>query len=191
MKHLTFWFDPVSPYAYLAFERLPQALEDLSYSVDYQPVLLGAISPAPPNIHYVQDYRYPTHGGFEAFLADLLADSQIVREHEVVEIAPRDREIRFRNGRSASYERLVSSIPLPDLIPMIQGAPKDVIEASQRLACTTVVLVNLGDEPHRIAPGDRIAQLVVVPVALAAPVVVEELPASDGRGEGGFGSTGR
>jgi dUTP pyrophosphatase len=53
-----------------------------------------------------------------------------------------------------------------------------------------VVLVNLGAEPHRIAPGDRIAQLVVVPVALPAPVGVDELPASDGRGEGGFGSTG-
>jgi dUTP pyrophosphatase len=53
-----------------------------------------------------------------------------------------------------------------------------------------VVLVNLGAEPHRIAPGDRIAQLVVVPIALSPPVVVEELPASDGRGEGGFGSTG-
>ena len=54
----------------------------------------------------------------------------------------------------------------------------------------TVVLVNLGQEVHRIAPGDRIAQLVVVPVALPAPVAVDELPASDGRGEGGFGSTG-
>ena len=28
MKTLTFWFDPISPYAYLAFEHLPQALED-------------------------------------------------------------------------------------------------------------------------------------------------------------------
>ena len=27
MKTLTFWFDPISPYAYLAFEHLPQALE--------------------------------------------------------------------------------------------------------------------------------------------------------------------
>ena len=54
----------------------------------------------------------------------------------------------------------------------------------------TVVLVNLGDQPHRIVPGDRIAQLVVVPVALPGPAVVEDLPASDGRGEGGFGSTG-
>ena len=43
---------------------------------------------------------------------------------------------------------------------------------------------------HRIAPGDRIAQLVMVPVALATTAEVDELPASDGRGEGGFGSTG-
>lgn len=43
MKHLVFWFDPVSPYAYLAFERLPQALEGLSYRVDYQPILFAGL----------------------------------------------------------------------------------------------------------------------------------------------------
>ena len=53
-----------------------------------------------------------------------------------------------------------------------------------------VLLVNLGDAVHRVEPGDRIAQLVVVPVGLPEAVAVEELPASDGRGEGGFGSTG-
>jgi dUTP pyrophosphatase len=53
-----------------------------------------------------------------------------------------------------------------------------------------VLLVNLGDEPHRVEPGERIAQLVVVPVVLPAPAEVDVLPASDGRGEGGFGSTG-
>lgn len=53
-----------------------------------------------------------------------------------------------------------------------------------------VILVNLGDAPHRVEAGDRVAQLVVVPVALPAAVEVEELPPSDGRGEGGFGSTG-
>jgi dUTP pyrophosphatase len=54
-----------------------------------------------------------------------------------------------------------------------------------------VILVNLSGEAHHIAPGDRIAQLVVVPVSLAAAVEVDELPPSDGRGDGGFGSTGR
>jgi dUTP pyrophosphatase len=53
-----------------------------------------------------------------------------------------------------------------------------------------VLLANLGAAPHRIEAGDRIAQLVVVPVAHSEPARVEELPPSDGRGEGGFGSTG-
>jgi 2-hydroxychromene-2-carboxylate isomerase len=43
MKHITFHLDFLSPYAYLAFEQLPQALEGLSYSVAYRPVLLGAL----------------------------------------------------------------------------------------------------------------------------------------------------
>lgn len=43
MKHLTFWFDPISPFAYLAFERLPQALEGLSVEVTYRPVLFAAL----------------------------------------------------------------------------------------------------------------------------------------------------
>lgn len=43
MKHLTFYFDVISPYAYLAFEKLPQALAGISYSVTYKPVLFGAI----------------------------------------------------------------------------------------------------------------------------------------------------
>jgi 2-hydroxychromene-2-carboxylate isomerase len=43
MKQLTFWFDPISPYAYLAFEHLPQALEGCSYVVDYRPVLFAGL----------------------------------------------------------------------------------------------------------------------------------------------------
>jgi 2-hydroxychromene-2-carboxylate isomerase len=43
MKPLTFWFDPISPYAYLAFEQLPQALEGCSCVVDYRPVLFAGL----------------------------------------------------------------------------------------------------------------------------------------------------
>lgn len=43
MKHLHFYFDPISPYAYLAFEQLPKALQGLSYSVTYRPVLFAAM----------------------------------------------------------------------------------------------------------------------------------------------------
>jgi dUTP pyrophosphatase len=52
-----------------------------------------------------------------------------------------------------------------------------------------VVLANHGPEPYRIAPGDRVAQLLVQRVERAA--FVRSALADSGRGHGGFGSTGR
>lgn len=43
MKHIDFYLDFISPYAYLAFEKLPEALLGQSYSVRYKPVLFAAI----------------------------------------------------------------------------------------------------------------------------------------------------
>lgn len=43
MKHIDFYLDFVSPYAWLALEQLPKALQGLSYHVSYKPVLLGAL----------------------------------------------------------------------------------------------------------------------------------------------------
>lgn len=52
-----------------------------------------------------------------------------------------------------------------------------------------VVLANFGNEPFVVRRGDRIAQLVVGPVARAGFELVAELPPTV-RGAGGFGSTG-
>lgn len=47
-----------------------------------------------------------------------------------------------------------------------------------------------GSEPITIAPGDRIAQMVFLPIVRPTFTVVEQFSASSGRGLGGFGSTG-
>ncbi|MFI4881704.1 MAG: dUTP diphosphatase [Phycisphaerales bacterium JB064] len=52
-----------------------------------------------------------------------------------------------------------------------------------------VALINLSRESQTIEHGDRIAQLVIAPVAMCEVVVVEELDQTV-RGVGGFGSTG-
>ena len=52
-----------------------------------------------------------------------------------------------------------------------------------------VLLINLGDEPVTIEKGQKIAQLVIYPVAIAKLEEVEELSESS-RGEGRIGSTG-
>ena len=49
---------------------------------------------------------------------------------------------------------------------------------------------NRGSEPYTISPGERVAQLVVVPVVQVQMEVVAEFTASD-RGAGGFGHSGR
>ncbi|MFG6413661.1 2-hydroxychromene-2-carboxylate isomerase [Roseateles sp. DC23W] len=43
MKRVTFYFDPISPYAALAFEALPEALAGHSVEVVYRPILLAAL----------------------------------------------------------------------------------------------------------------------------------------------------
>jgi 2-hydroxychromene-2-carboxylate isomerase len=43
MKQLVCWFDPISPFAYLAVEQLPQALAGCSYAVEYKPVLFAGL----------------------------------------------------------------------------------------------------------------------------------------------------
>lgn len=53
-----------------------------------------------------------------------------------------------------------------------------------------VLLINHGREAFTIRRGERIAQMVIAPVARAEFAIVRELGAT-GRGSGGFGSTGR
>lgn len=53
----------------------------------------------------------------------------------------------------------------------------------------SVLLINLGDQPFRIAHGDRIAQMVVAPVTRISWDEVASLEETD-RGSGGYGSTG-
>jgi len=53
-----------------------------------------------------------------------------------------------------------------------------------------VLLANHGREAVRLAAGTRIAQLVLVPAWTGAVVEVDDLPPGDGRGAGGFGSSG-
>lgn len=54
-----------------------------------------------------------------------------------------------------------------------------------------VLLINHGEEAYTFEPGERIAQLLVVPVPFVEVVEVDSLTESKERGTGGFGSTGR
>jgi protoporphyrinogen oxidase len=118
------------------------------YRPELVEVLRGALARNPEEVHYVSGFRYPTGGGFVSFLRRFLGEAELRLNHHCVGLDPVARLLSFDNGVEASYDRVVSSIPLPELIPMVAGAPSDVVEAAGRLACSEAVIVNLGiDRP--------------------------------------------
>jgi dUTP pyrophosphatase len=65
-----------------------------------------------------------------------------------------------------------------------------LIDSGYRGEIRVLILNTDRTEPFEIEPGDRIAQLLIVPFVDAEPVEATEL-AVTARGEGGFGSSGR
>lgn len=114
------------------------------YRPKLEEVLRGALTSNTPNVHYIQSFRYPSNGGFAAYLKKWARASTIHLQHDVIGVDPRTRTVSFRNGRSVRYDAVISSIPLPDLIPLVAGVPDDVRAAAKKLACSSCVLVNLG-----------------------------------------------
>ena len=84
-------------------------------------------------------------------------------------------QIRPRSGLALNHRIIIPNAP-------------GTIDADYR-GEIMVMLLNMGEEPFSISFGDRIAQLVFVPVARAKFEAVKELEPTR-RGSGGFGSTG-
>ena len=84
-------------------------------------------------------------------------------------------EVRPRSGLAARFGLTLTNAP-------------GTVDSDYR-GEVRVLLVNLGREPVTIRRGDRIAQMLVRPVAQACFVEAAELPAT-ARGDGGFGHTG-
>jgi protoporphyrinogen oxidase len=115
------------------------------YRPSLEEMLRGSLSKWIPDVeHYVSHFRYPKAGGFFTYLNKLPGMGDLKLRHEVTSIDAQKKNIEFRDGTMSGFGKLVSSIPLPDIVPMIKGAPRDIVEASQRLACSTCVLVNVG-----------------------------------------------
>jgi len=85
-------------------------------------------------------------------------------------------QVRPRSGLAAKHGVTVLNSP-------------GTIDADYR-GEVSVLLINHGDAPFAIRRGERIAQMVIAPVAQAQLVAVASLSTTD-RGSGGYGSTGR
>ena len=107
-------------------------------------LLRGAFEVQEENFYYAQEMRYPQQGGYKSFLNTMATNTSIKTQKEVALIDPICRRITFADGSETNYEKLISSLPLPEVVKIIKDAPKKVVEAGEKLLATSGQLVSIG-----------------------------------------------
>lgn len=94
---------------------------------------------------YNATFFYPRSGGI-GVLAEALAAQipEIQRGQEAVEIEARKKRLIFPDGSHCPYDRLISTLPLPELLRRIPDLPASLREAGERLRYVSVYDINLG-----------------------------------------------
>jgi len=119
-------------------------------------IVRGAIKDTGSSIGDNASFRYPHQGGIQNFtnsLADRLFPNQIHLNKEVYKINPAAKKIEFKDGSTQHYEKLLSSLPIPDIIEMIEGIPDDIKMISRNeIKYTSGYVINLGVNREDVSP---------------------------------------
>jgi protoporphyrinogen oxidase len=116
------------------------------YPPSIEDIVRGALAPEQDGeFHYLSGFRYPAHGGYQAFMASFAHPELVRLTKRVVGVDLHRRRLTFADGSTALFDRLVSSMPLPDLVRAIRSdqVPGEVLDAADVLLCTSLVLVNV------------------------------------------------
>jgi len=114
------------------------------YRPSIEEVLFGAMTDETPNTYYANEMRYPAKGGYRAFFEHLAENQDIRLNHRLTWFDPVNKEMRFENGEEFSYDAIISSLPLPEIIKAIPNCPERVVNAAKKLNWTSVCLVSIG-----------------------------------------------
>ena len=95
------------------------------------------------------EFMYPMRGGIGALADQMSRDLNVSTGSEVVEIRPSGTEVRVKYRkegeiREAASEKIISSIPLPDLVGILHDPPEEVVKAAGSLVYNSLVCVNIG-----------------------------------------------
>jgi len=114
------------------------------HSPSLEEVLKGAFENNDKNFYYASVMRYPKNGGFRSFLNSTRKNLDIRFNKEAVKIDAKNKTVSFNDGTKTTYDNLISSLPLPEILKMIEDAPQNVVEAAKNLKYTSGYMVSLG-----------------------------------------------
>lgn len=122
------------------------------YQPSVEEVIQGSNSPHTPMTYYAKEMRYPKSGGYKGFLKEFAKDADIRYHMDICKIDDVKRMVYTKSGDTFAYDRLISSMPLPELVKCIDGAPESVIAASEQLECTSGYHISVGLKTKSIPP---------------------------------------
>ena len=127
----------------------PQELEtkwvdNRMHSPSLEQMLKGAFEQQDEIFYYTKFMRYPKKGGFRSILDDCRKGLDIRFNKNAVKIDTKNKTVTFEDGTKADYKRLISSVPLPEIVDMIEGCPEEVKKAGHDLHNTCGYMVSLG-----------------------------------------------
>lgn len=107
-------------------------------------ILFGALSAETPNQYYTKEMRYPKAGGYKAFIQPLIDGADIRCNHRCVQVDVARKELQFDNETVLSFDRLVSTLPLPELTAITVDVPEEVVSSASTLKATSIDLISVG-----------------------------------------------
>ncbi|WP_020654063.1 FAD-dependent oxidoreductase [Massilia niastensis] len=115
-------------------------------------IIQGALEPVAKPMGPNARFGYPLKGGFQALMDGFLPHikGKIETNADVVQVLPREHVVALADGRRFRYDKLVSTMPLPELIRVIgDQAPEEVRAAAKGLRHVSIRCVNIGiDRPN-------------------------------------------
>ncbi len=122
------------------------------YQPSLEEVIQGANTSDTPVTYYAKEMRYPKIGGFKQYLSSMIKNADIRYNQDVVEIDTTNKIVITATGDEYRYDRLISSLPLPEVIKMLDNVPEDVVNECKRLRCTCGYQVSIGLKSKNIPP---------------------------------------
>ena len=114
------------------------------YRPSLEEVLFGAMTDDTPNTYYTQEMRYPQKGGYKSFLDPMVKECAIHTNKKAKLIDAKNKWVEFATGEKIYYERLISTIPLPEIIRIIKDVPDNIAVAANELWATSIALISIG-----------------------------------------------
>ncbi len=112
---------------------------------DSKKILMGSYEKNDRTDYYAKEMRYPKGGrGYQTFLEPLTQGIDIRLGVSAEELDIENKEIILSNGMRTRYEKLISSIPLPELVRITKNIPREIKDAASELRASKVSVVSIG-----------------------------------------------